>query len=348
MAEAQATAAAEATSNTSATAEATPQAAQTSATASNSAATAQEATKATTEAAKPKEGEKAQDAAAQAATQAKDAEAAKVAAAANAEKDEIAAALANLNREVRAARAAKENHEKELARVGDKVAAAERLEKARAALKSKDYISALTELDPEANVDEAILTLIDQAKAKDAQPLSQEQIQALARKEFEAQQKAAQEKKEAADKAIMERSTDMYMDACDREFSSDKFPLIAQWGLSREEVEKYTLDKFKSERVIPSPEDTLKHFESRHEAKVTAAGYTKAQIAAMKEGATPAEAVAANPTKAQTPTAPVSDTRGAVSEPSKTEKRETMKEYDARIKAQLRAMRGQGGATASR
>jgi hypothetical protein len=242
-----------------------------------------------------------------------------------AEVDDIAASLAALNRETRAARAAKERAEAELAKVGDKVTQAEQLGKVRESMKAKDYVSALKALDPDLSVDEAILTLLEQAKATDAQPLSQADIERIAVAKFEEQQKSAQAAAEAENTARIKQANVSYANACAAEFeaAAGEFALIGALGVGDDKISEYATECYQRDRSVPSPIETLRHFEAQYEASLKRAGYTKAQIAEVKAGG--------QPTPAATPTAPAvdapaagaivgaaaSDTGGAPSTPAK-------------------------------
>jgi hypothetical protein len=242
--------------------------------------------------------------------------------AATPEADEIAASLAALNRETRAARAAREKAEQEVAKLGDKVTQAEQLGKVRDSLKAKDVVGALRALDPDLNVDEAILTLLEQAKAADAQPLSQADIEKIAVAKFEEQQKAAAAAAEAENKAKIERANASYVDACGAEFqaAAGEFKLIGVLGVSKEKILEYTTQCWQKDRSVPFAVDTLKHFEAQYEEDLKRAGYTRAQIAQVAAGVQPTAAPAPVAAPAATGAivgAAASDTGGAPSTPAK-------------------------------
>ena len=260
--------------------------------------------------------------------------------------DEVAQSLGALNREIRAAKAEREKVKSDAAKMADKLALGEQHAKARDALKAKDYVTALKALDPELSVDEAILTLIDQAKALDAQPLSQADIERITVAKIEEQQRIAAENEAKAQTARVELATANYVAACAAEFNPETFPLIAALGVSKEKIQEFTEAAWQRDRSIPTPADTLKHFEAEFERKLKMRGYSKAEIAEAKAEA---QAAAATPTQPAKPvaTAPIADTKGAAAEPTKG-KHETIKEYDARIKAQLRALKDQRGVSTTR
>jgi chromosome segregation protein len=245
-------------------------------------------------------------------------------AAAAAEVDDIAASLAALNRETRAARAARERAESELAKVGDKVTQAEQLAAVRESMKAKDYVAALKALDPDLSVDEAILTLLEQAKATDAQPLSQADIERIALAKVEAHQKAAQAAAEAETKARVDQASASYVGACAAEFqaAAGEFALIGALGVSADKIRDYATECYQRDRSVPSPAETLRHFEAQYESALKRAGYSRAQIAEMKTGAQPTPAAATTPA-APAPAAgaivgaAASDTGGAPSTPAK-------------------------------
>jgi hypothetical protein len=240
--------------------------------------------------------------------------------AATPEADEIAASLAALNRETRAARAAREKAEQEVAKLGDKVTQAEQLGKVRDSLKAKDVVGALRALDPDLNVDEAILTLLEQAKAADAQPLSQADIEKIAVAKFEEQQKAAAAAADAENKAKIERASASYVAACGEEFTAaaGEFKLIGALGVSDEKIIEYSKECWQKDRSVPSPTETLRHFETQYEESLKRAGYTRAQIAQVAAGVQPTAApVAAPAATGAIVGAAASDTGGAPSTPAK-------------------------------
>lgn len=263
------------------------------------------------------------------------------------EADEIAASLAELNREIRAAKAERERAKGELAKVADRVAVADHMDKVKAAIKARDFVTALKSIDPDLSVDEAILTLLEQAKATDAQPLTQADIERITAAKIEEQKKADAERvrleQEQAIKAQAEKlesATKTYLVACGKEQETGAFPLVNAHSTSEEQVEalekmirRHATEEYARSKEVPSPKATLEWLERKLEADMKAAGYTKAEIDEAKgDPAKPLQ------------TAPVPDTKGGTREPTKQEKRESMAEYDKRIKAQLRALKANGAA----
>ena len=265
------------------------------------------------------------------------------------ERDEIAESLAALNRELRSAKSERDKYKGESAKLAERVTLAEVTEKASAAIKSKDFVTALRTLDPDLSVDEAIVTLLEQAAALDQKPMSQADIEKMVAAKIEADKKESEEKAKAAEEAAkranadaLELSTRNYLVAVGAEQQTGAFPLVNAHSTTEEEVEalekmirRHTQERFAESREIPTPRQSLEWLERKFEADLKAVGYTKAQIAEIK-----ADAAADGKAKA-TGTVPTADTLGAAPPPPEKGKRESMKEYDARVKAQFRALRQQ-------
>jgi hypothetical protein len=239
----------------------------------------------------------------------------------DAEASDIAKALADLNRETRSARGAREKAETELAKLGEKVVAAEKWEKATGLLKGKNYIEGLKALDPDLSVDDAILTLIAQADAQDAKPLSQADIERIAAEKYAAEKKSDEEKAAAANAQKLTQAQQSYVNACAQEFSPEKFPLVAALGVSDAQINEFAEASFAADRSVPLAEDALAHFEKQFEARLKKAGWTKAEIAAAKQeqiaAATQADAPAAKPASGAIVGVAASDTGGAPGIPEK-------------------------------
>jgi hypothetical protein len=247
-------------------------------------------------------------------------------------RDEVADALAQLNRQMRETAKIKETYQTKEKTMAERLALADRAEKVKTAIAEKRYLDAILAADESVNPDEAAVLLMEQAGARDAKPMTREEIERItAEKMKEAEDKAtaAAEAKKAQD---FESAKDLYGNSCKAEFSANatKYPLVGALGVKGPELIEWAIKQTEKNGSAPSPAETLKHFEDEREAALKSAGWSKAEIAAMKT----------DPTK-PIPTAPTADTRGAAAEPPAKGKRETMAEYDARIKAQFRAGRGQ-------
>lgn len=256
------------------------------------------------------------------------------------EDDPIANAMAELNkmrREVAKAKDTVAAREKEHA---DKIALAETMGKARAAVASKDFATALQLLAGEGfDLDEASVLLIEQANARDAKPLTQADIERIAAEKVKAERDAAHAAETAKRTAEFEQSKQLYGTACVDAFKADptKFPLLASRGIDGDRVIEWALSQAakNGNRVAPTPGEALAHFEAQYvaqfEREAKAMGYTKAEIAAAK-----AE-VAASAGKPAGAAVPIPDTRGAPTERKTTEGHESIAEMTKRHKAELLA-----------
>ena len=246
------------------------------------------------------------------------------------EKDEVAETMARLNREQR--------------EMGDKVKLGEAMVAAREALGKKDFLGALTTLAGEAGLDpdEAAVLLLEQASSREKPPLTEEQARKVAEKAFEDKQKAAQEEAQKREEAEIAQGKQLYGNACAEIYKANaaQFPLISAYGLSDEEIFGWVIPEMKRQRGNPPlPQQTLEHFEKQHFSRFEKAAAKLGYVKAAPHPAAPAQQPGAkSATAAATPAiVPAADTGGNVSEPKKT--RETIAEYNKRVREQFRARR---------
>lgn len=262
------------------------------------------------------------------------------------DKDEVAETMARLNREQREVSAAKKKLEASHKELGEKAKMGEALLSAREALGKKDFLGALMTLAGEAGLDadEAAVLLLEQANGREKPPLTEEQARKLASEEFEAKQKAAKEEAEKQAAANIEKGKQVYGNACVQIYKADptKHPLLSIYGLDESAMFDWVFAEMKrNQGNAPAPVQTLEHFEGQHvanfEKAAKALGWVKAQpVQPSAPGQTPQAKDKTNQPAFQA-IVPASDTEGAVSE--QRQKRESVREYDRRIKAQFAARR---------
>jgi len=248
------------------------------------------------------------------------------------ERDEVADTLAQLNRQMRETTKIKDSYQAKERSMSERLALADRAEKVKTAIAEKRYLDTILAADETVNPDEAAVLLMKQTETRDAKPMTREEIERITTekmKEAEDKATAAAQAKKAQD---FENAKDLYGSSCAAEFSANaaKYPLVGALGIDGPKLIEWAIKQTEKNGSAPSPAATLKHFEDEREAALLKAGWTKAEIAA----------IATDPIKAP-PTAPTADTRGAASEALPKTKRETMQEYDARVKAQMRSLRAQ-------
>lgn len=262
-------------------------------------------------------------------------------------KDEVAETMARLNKEAREVAKAKKQFEQSQKELGDKVKLAEAMTRAREALGKKDFLGALTALAGESGLDpdEAAVLLLEQANSREKPPLTEKDIERIAEEKFKAKEEAERKAAEERGNAELDQGKQLYGNACAQVYKADpsKFPLISTYGLDDAQMFEWVLPEAKRNRgEVPTPQKTLEHFEAQHLAKfekaAAALGYVKASVAQAAPAA-PAVPGKADPAKVPV-TAPAVNTEGVVEDKPK-QKRESIADYNRRIREQFRARRGQ-------
>ena len=263
--------------------------------------------------------------------------------------DEMAATVAKLSREKRDLEAQRRTFAEEQARAkaereetakqhAVKLAQAETVEKAVKAIENGDVAGAMKLLKADVNPSALALQLLEQLQKEDERPMSQAEVdrmiaerlkaeQATREKADEERRKADAEKQKAEQEKVLNTAKENYVNACNLEFSREKFPFVAKRGISSSAILEYAMSvKDDAGRLSPpSPEDVLRHFEARYKEDAQADGYEL-----VPKVAKPAQQ-AVSPSFSQSTLAQDSGGRLAVDKP-----RTTLEEDRAALRRRLR------------
>lgn len=261
----------------------------------------------------------------------------------------MAATVAKLSREKRDLEAQRRTFAEEQARAkaereetakqhAVKLAQAETVEKAVKAIENGDVAGAMKLLKADVNPSALALQLLEQLQKEDERPMSQAEVdrmiaerlkaeQATREKADEERRKADAEKQKAEQEKVLNTAKENYVNACNLEFSREKFPFVAKRGISSSAILEYAMSvKDDAGRLSPpSPEDVLRHFEARYKEDAQADGYEL-----VPKVAKPAQQ-AVSPSFSQSTLAQDSGGRLAVDKP-----RTTLEEDRAALRRRLR------------
>lgn len=250
--------------------------------------------------------------------------------------DPVADALASLTKQDREVKRERDKIKADRAGLEEKAKHGETVTKARELFKAGDYAGALSLIDPEMNLDAVSLALLEQLSSRDAKPLSQADVEAIAKKKVDDDAAEKQKKVEEESKKRLEKANASYLDACVEIYKTNatKFPLVTAIELQREDFDariiRYATGQHREGNGVPAPDQVLEYFEKKLEAELKAAGYSRAEIREIKQ-ATAAQGASAAPIVAG-PAA--KNTGGAEGAPAK---RPTLAEKREKVRASLRA-----------
>lgn len=250
--------------------------------------------------------------------------------------DPVADALASLTKQDREVKRERDKIKADRAGLEEKARHGETVTKARELFKAGDYAGALSLIDPEMNLDAVSLALLEQLSSRDQKPLSQADVEAIAKKKVDDDAAEKQKKVEEESKKRLEKANASYLDACVEIYKTNatKFPLVTVIELQREDFDariiRYATGQHREGNGVPTPDQVLEHFEKKLEAELKAAGYSRAEIREIKQ-ATAAQGASAAPIVAG-PAA--KNTGGAEGAPAK---RPTLAEEREKVRAALRA-----------